>query len=395
LTCSVALAFGAPGAKAGKGKNTGEPKRNAAPVGQGSQRVGATTGKPTTAQAEHRNKTVRQIGTPAGDGKRTTVGKSPGAGTPTSGSKPRTIARERGLKPANTPRTKVTPAAHLQQNDGIQHSNTSISEAAPAVQLRQNSGVQLVNPLTSGTAPALKFDPNKTITPLLGAAGGSQLSPPGGWKAEFNPANGPQTSGPLPPPSGVGPTIIPFNPANGPQTEGARVGNGLPPPPMVTSSDQANAENRSTSEIAPTVEFKQNRRIQGSEQWVDSNYEVFRNYRSEWHDRDWWRSHYSRIAFGVGGWYYRNASYWFPAWGYDPNAYYAYDGPIYSHKDLPPDQVIADVQEALQKQAYYRGQVDGLLGPPTRAALGDYQRDHNLYMTSAIDSPTLQSLGIK
>ena len=59
------------------------------------------------------------------------------------------------------------------------------------------------------------------------------------------------------------------------------------------------------------------------------------------------------------------------------------------------DQVIADVQEALQKQGYYRGEVDGLLGLPTRAAIGDYQRDHSLYLTSAIDSPTLQSLGMK
>ena len=90
-----------------------------------------------------------------------------------------------------------------------------------------------------------------------------------------------------------------------------------------------------------------------------------------------------------------NAKHWFPAWGYDPNAIYAYDGPIYAHKSLPPDQVIADVQEALQKQGYYRGEVDGLLGLPTRAAIGDYQRDHSLYLTSAIDSPTLQSLGMR
>ena len=396
MTCSVALALGVPGAKAEERKNTGEPKRKSPPVGQSSQRVGATPGKPATAQTVDRNRTVHQVGIPAGDGKRTTVGKSTGAGTPTSGSKPKRIAREQRSKPANTRRTEVAPAAHLQQNGAIQHLNTSISEAVPAAQLRQNSGVQLINAPISGTAPALKFDQNKTITSLLGAGGGSQLSPPpGGWKVEFNPANGPQTGGQLPPPPAVGPTIIPFNSANGPQTESARSGSGVPPPPMVTSSSPTNAENKSTSEIAPAIQFKQNRRIQGSEQWVDSNYEVFRNYRSEWHDRDWWRSHYSHIAFGVGGWYYRNANYWFPAWGYDPNAYYAYDGPIYAHKGLPPDQVIADVQEALQKQAYYQGQVDGLLGPPTRGALGDYQRDHNLYITSGIDSPTLQSLGMK
>jgi hypothetical protein len=171
----------------------------------------------------------------------------------------------------------------------------------------------------------------------------------------------------------------------------------LPEPPSagLSTSQPADGEIKSTNEIAPVVQFKRNRRIHGSDQWVDARYEVFRNYRPEWHDRDWWRSHYSRIVFGVGGWYYWNASYWFPAWGYDPNAYYAYDGPIYSHNDLPPDQVVANVQEALQQQGHYKGEVDGLLGLPTRAAIADYQRDRGLYTTSAIDRPTSQSLGMK
>jgi Putative peptidoglycan binding domain len=142
----------------------------------------------------------------------------------------------------------------------------------------------------------------------------------------------------------------------------------------------------------PAGQFQQNRRIQGSDQWLGPDYEVFRKYRSEWHDRDWWRRHYSRIVFGAGGWYYWNSSYWFPAWGYDPNANYEYDGPIYGHNDLPPDQVIADVQAALQKQGYYQGEVDGRLGLHTQAAIADYQRDHGLYITSTIDWPTHQSL---
>ncbi len=92
--------------------------------------------------------------------------------------------------------------------------------------------------------------------------------------------------------------------------------------------------------------------------------------------------------------YYWNAGYWFPAWGYNPNAYYAWDGPIYAYNRLPPDQVIANVQAALQQQGYYRGEVDGLIGPLTRGAIADYQRDHGLYTTSTIDQPTLQSLGM-
>jgi hypothetical protein len=146
---------------------------------------------------------------------------------------------------------------------------------------------------------------------------------------------------------------------------------------------------------APPVKFQQGRRIQGSQNWQGQQYTVFRNYKSEWHDQNWWRGHYrNNITFVFGAPYYWNAGYWFPAWGYNPNAYYAWDGPIYAYNRLPPDQVIANVQAALQQQGYYRGEVDGLIGPLTRGAIADYQRDHGLYTTSTIDQPTLQSLGM-
>ena len=143
------------------------------------------------------------------------------------------------------------------------------------------------------------------------------------------------------------------------------------------------------------VKFQQNRRIQGSQYWQGKNYWAFRNYRSSWHDRGWWRNHYNnRVVFVYGGWYAWNAGYWIPAWGYAPNAYYAYDGPIYGYNNLPPDQVIANVQTALQEQGLYQGEVDGLLGPQTRAAIADYQRASGLAETAAIDQPTLESLGM-
>lgn len=145
---------------------------------------------------------------------------------------------------------------------------------------------------------------------------------------------------------------------------------------------------------APPVKFQPNRRIEGSQNWQGQQYSVFRNYKSEWHDQGWWRSHHNRIVFVFGAPYFWNAGYWFPAWGYYPNAYYAWDGPIYAYNNLPPDQVIANVQAALQQQGYYHGEVDGLIGPLTRAAIADYQRDHGLYTTSTIDQPTLQSLGM-
>jgi hypothetical protein len=142
------------------------------------------------------------------------------------------------------------------------------------------------------------------------------------------------------------------------------------------------------------VKFIPNHRIEGSQNWQGSNYAAFRNYRCEWHERDWWRSHHSRIVFVFGGWYFWDANYWYPAWGYDSNAYYAYDGPIYAYHDLDPGQVVANVQASLQRQGYYHGMIDGMLGPLTRAALARYQQDRGLAITMAIDGPTLYSLGM-
>ena len=126
----------------------------------------------------------------------------------------------------------------------------------------------------------------------------------------------------------------------------------------------------------------------------DSNYAAFYNYNRQWHDRGWWRSHHSRIVFVLGGWWYWNAGYWYPAWGYDSNAYYPYDGPIYGYGDLAPDRIIVNVQVALQRDGYYAGPTDGMLGSQTREALAAFQADHGLTVTSAVDGPTLQTLGL-
>src|SRR6266700_2503349 len=123
-------------------------------------------------------------------------------------------------------------------------------------------------------------------------------------------------------------------------------------------------------------------------------YTAFRDYHRQWHDRYWWRSHYDRIVFVNGGWYYWNTGYWFPAWGYATDAYYPYDGPIYGYNGLTPDRVIVDVQEQLQRDGYYDGPIDGVLGPMTREAIAAFQADNGLAVTSVIDEPTLATLGI-
>jgi len=123
-------------------------------------------------------------------------------------------------------------------------------------------------------------------------------------------------------------------------------------------------------------------------------YAAFRNYNRQWHDRSWWRSHYDRIIFVNNGWYYWNAGYWFPAWGYAPSVSYVYDGPIYAYNGWTPDRVTVDVQQQLARAGYYDGPVDGVLGPMTREAIAAFQADNGLAVTSAIDEPTLATLGV-
>jgi hypothetical protein len=146
--------------------------------------------------------------------------------------------------------------------------------------------------------------------------------------------------------------------------------------------------------VAQHVKFQSASHIPGCENWRDSRYNAFRKYAATWHDADWWRNHCSRIVFVLGGWYYWHAGYWYPAWGYSSEAAYPYDGPIYAYNNLEPDQVVANVQATLQELGYYPGAINGVLDLPTRAALADYQRDHGLYTTSAIDEPTLAALGM-
>jgi Putative peptidoglycan binding domain len=143
------------------------------------------------------------------------------------------------------------------------------------------------------------------------------------------------------------------------------------------------------------MKFNGNFHIAGAQNWKGSKYVVFQNYHPQWHDQGWWRSRHNRITFVFGAPYYWESGYWYPAWGYDPGAAYYYDGPIYaSNPEMDPGQVVANVQSALQEQGFYQGEIDGVLGPQTRAALAEYQSAQGLEPTGAVDEPTLETLGM-
>jgi peptidoglycan hydrolase-like protein with peptidoglycan-binding domain len=191
------------------------------------------------------------------------------------------------------------------------------------------------------------------------------------------------------PPSGVGQQNVQPN-------AGARGKKPDPQQVQQVKSQHANFRAQPKPQQVPAVTYNQNYRIQGSDRWQGQQYEVFRSYHPEWHDAGWYHSHYPIVSLIGGGYYFFNNGYWYPAWGYNASAqYYAYDGPIYAGQGTrPPDQVIAETQSLLQQMGYYKGEVDGLLGPLTRDALAAYQADQGLTQTAAIDQPTLDSLGL-
>lgn len=134
--------------------------------------------------------------------------------------------------------------------------------------------------------------------------------------------------------------------------------------------------------------------------WQDRNdrpnySDALRRHWHEWHDRNWWHDHCDTIVFVVGGYYFLDGNYWYPAWGYDPlQSYYDYDGPIYTYGNLLPDEVIANVQTSLQDAGYYFGAITGSLNFELRTALANFQRDYGLPITGAIDEPTVETLGL-
>ena len=133
------------------------------------------------------------------------------------------------------------------------------------------------------------------------------------------------------------------------------------------------------------------RNWQNNNSWAEAR----RRHHRDHHDRNWWRSHFTRFALFGSGYYFWDNGYWYPAYGYDSGYNtYEYEEPIYGYSDLEPAQVISNVQTELQRLGYYHDAVDGTMGPRTRAAIADYQRDNGLPMTSAIDEPTLDSLGL-
>jgi Putative peptidoglycan binding domain len=91
-----------------------------------------------------------------------------------------------------------------------------------------------------------------------------------------------------------------------------------------------------------------------------------------------------------GGYPYSSYSYYggYPYRGY--NNYYSYYTPTYSYNG----STVAAVQQRLGRLGYYRGGVDGIVGPQTRNAIAAFQSRNGLAVDGTISRPLLDSLGL-
>jgi len=89
------------------------------------------------------------------------------------------------------------------------------------------------------------------------------------------------------------------------------------------------------------------------------------------------------------------AEYWYRP-GFHPGPAYSTPVIVTPVRSYPAyDYTLAsEVQVALKRRGYYRGPVDGIIGPSSRASIRAWQYDRRLRVTGEIDRPLLHSLGL-
>ena len=157
---------------------------------------------------------------------------------------------------------------------------------------------------------------------------------------------------------------------------------------------------------------------------------VFAQRSANW-QRNWdrgsdhfWQGH--RCHFVNGSWvifdlgFYPWDTFWYPygnyyGYGYYPYMYnsylYNYDPGYYDSYGSQNDQyyganndditvqsadsIVANAQEELAQQGYYRGEVDGILGPETSRAIARFQSNQGLRVTGVLTRDTVDALGLR
>jgi hypothetical protein len=127
---------------------------------------------------------------------------------------------------------------------------------------------------------------------------------------------------------------------------------------------------------------------------TSANHRVYNNsnwrHRHHRHHHHRHHRHHSRIYLSFG----YPFGYGYPYYSSYPYRYGYYARPrevVYANTD---GSTVAAVQRRLTRAGYYRGMVDGVIGPGTRSAIRSYERAHGLRVDGQIDRRLLATMGL-
>ena len=128
-------------------------------------------------------------------------------------------------------------------------------------------------------------------------------------------------------------------------------------------------------QVTPNAQYNGNNNYGGL--WTQANT------HSDWsHDgQHSWNNHNYR--WYQGGWLIIDGLF---------NPFYSNGNVGYSNGGYNGSSMASSVQSRLNQLGYYNGPIDGDLGPGSRNAIANFQRDNNLYVNGRITNDLLQSL---
>jgi Putative peptidoglycan binding domain len=115
----------------------------------------------------------------------------------------------------------------------------------------------------------------------------------------------------------------------------------------------------------------------------------------------WWDYPYYGYGYGYpyGYGYYPYGNNYGYGYGYNDSGYYdnqpAYDQSYSGGYDQSANSSVAAAQDKLAQQGFYRGQIDGVLGPETRHAIVRFQSSRGLRVNGELTSETLDAMGLR
>lgn|SRR5436190_1925562 len=165
--------------------------------------------------------------------------------------------------------------------------------------------------------------------------------------------------------------------------------------PRLNSQVAANRANiRSPQTFANTRVIGQHTAAQHPN-WNRNHDHNWNGHRCHWHNNHW-------VIYGLGyypfyPWGY-GYGYGYPYSSYYDDGYYdeGYAANDYSQQNgYDANSSVSQVQEALAREGFYHGAIDGSVGPATRNALRQFQIRHGLEVTGQIDGQVLQALRLR